>query len=137
MKRTLTAIALLTALASQNSVAGLDVLPIWTGTFKDTHGGLMVMLDKAGTVDVSGADSGSIYRLVCTYSMADSNSATCTGDGINYEQADNPQRFTYRSQLRSNADGSISEEWECVFEFNAEKRNGKSLFKRLNGGATR
>jgi len=142
MKHTLIVIALLTSLASQNLLAGNNVLPKyvvpkWTGTFKDTHGGLMVMLDKGGQIDASGTDSGSMYRMVCTHSKIDSNSAICTGDGINYEQSDNPKPFTYRSQLSRQDDDSIREEWECVFEFNLERRNGKSLFKRVNGGTTR
>ncbi len=142
MKRTMTTIALLTGLIGQYSFANLvEVGPIanWTGTWKDSNGGLMVMVNSVskavsitGAIDVSAIDSGSIYRLVCTPQGQYSGAVQCTGDGVNYEQADKPQRFTYRSQLIYQKDGSIGEEWECVFEFNAEKRNGKSLFRRVN-----
>lgn len=138
MKRTLTGIALLTGLIVQNSFAELSVdladsrSDQWTGTYRDTNGGLMVMLNQKGKIDVSGADRGSIYRVVCTVETTDSAIANCTGDGINYEITDYPRRFNYRSQLRINNDGSISEVWECVFmdRFAGDRRNGKSLFKR-------
>lgn len=135
MKRTLTTIALLAAFVAPGTFAAITTYPNWDGTYKDSNGGLMVMLNKGKTIEIAGTDSGSIYRLVCTLEPAFSTVTICTGDGINYEQADKPQHFTYRSKLihHGNADGSISEEWECVFEFNAEKRNGKSLFKRVNG----
>jgi hypothetical protein len=65
---------------------------------------------------------------------ADANAANCTGDGINFEQADQPQRFTYLSQLRLDADGSFSEKW--VVTFDTGSRRGKSQFSRVSG-ATR
>ena len=135
MKPTLTAVALLVAFVAPGALASITTYPIWSSTYKDSNGGLMVLLKREGKLNVYGADSGSIYRLVCTLESDLSASTICTGDGVNYEQADNPRHFTYRSKLihHGNADGSISEEWECVFEFNAEKRNGKSLFKRVNG----
>jgi hypothetical protein len=44
MKRTLTVLALLAGLASQNSLADFGTLSpsasTWTGTYKDTQGGL-------------------------------------------------------------------------------------------------
>ena len=138
MKRTLTDLALLAGLASQSSFATLRrVAPNWTGTWSDANGGLMVMLDsksgveaKSGAVDVSGADRGSMYRLLCTPEAQYASTLLCAGDGINYEQANNPKRFTYRSKLIHQDDGGISEEWECVFD--ADRRNGKSLFKRVS-----
>jgi hypothetical protein len=134
MKRTLTAVALLVGLASQNSLAAITIVPLsWTGTYKDTNGGLMVMLDNAGKIDVSGTDRGSIYRLVCTIQSDDTNIANCTGDGVNFQQAESPQRFTYRSQLRRSNQNSFIEEWEGTFE--AGSRSGKAQFKRVSSAS--
>lgn len=135
MKRTLTAVALLVGLASQNSFAELIAIPLsWTGTYKDTDGGLMVVLDKEeGKIDVSGTDRGSIYRLVCTIQSDDTNIANCTGDGVNFQQAESPQRFTYRSQLRRSNQNSFIEEWEGTFE--AGSRSGKAQFKRVSSAS--
>ena len=135
MKRTLIATTLLAGLIAQTAQANFS-LPVitWAGTYKDSNGGLMVVEEKPLLLNAWGADSASIYQIACTRPSGDERSATCVGAGINHEQPNNPTRFTYRSQLRLNTDGSISETWEALI--GSQRRNGQSQFRRA-GSAER
>ncbi|MFZ4535474.1 hypothetical protein [Propionivibrio sp.] len=116
MKNCLSTITLLAALTT-SSAFGLDAIRYqWDGKWigvKNSAAGSMVVTENSGVIDIAGTDTGSEYRAVCIAKRDNSHTATCVGDGVNHENGNN--RFIYRSEIRDNGDGTITETWECEF----------------------
>ena len=69
-----------------------------------------------------GKDKASIYKCTC---IIYNDKTECVGDGVNH---DVNKRFIYKSILKAEEDGSISEAWTCTFKGN--EIHGKANFRK-------
>ncbi|QTA80313.1 Uncharacterized protein dnl_26110 [Desulfonema limicola] len=100
----------------------------YDGTWYDDDNFAVISIkeyEKDGFLDILGKDKASIYKCNC---IIENDRAECVGDGVNYEIN---KRFIYKSTLKVEKDGSISEDWMCIFKDN--KINGKATFRRKLG----
>ena len=135
MKQNLIAISLLGTFVVQSAMADLsfEKADNWNGKWQDGNGGLMVIQDHEGLLDVWGKDGASAYRLVCVLDRTSADKAVCVGDGMNHELE--PKRFIYQSRVEINGKGEIDEDWSA--DFFQKGNRGKAVFKRLMGTGTR
>jgi hypothetical protein len=101
----------------------------WTDKNKNKNGGVIIVREKDGFLDVSGTDLGSTYNSVCLIESTEKKKYTCVGSGVRYGKQGS--RFLYKSSMQLTDDGLIKEKWE-VFSINGKNINGTAIFEKLN-----
>ncbi len=121
MKNRIFAIAFLVTVVAPSAIAS-SVNYQWDGKWIGIKGrgtGILLVKENRGVIDIVGTDNGAVYRAVCIAKSDMPNTASCVGSGESHENGIN--RFIYRSEIRDNGDGSITETWDIEFHQASKK----------------